>query len=122
MDDVQVPDKKLPNTRLQHERALKGWSQEYVAKEIDTSAKNVSRWECGDKPIPYYRQRLCTLFGKNAQELGFLDRESSDDGDLQEANFEAASTPHESSPTQPISSIHLDGRQPLQIDVTVHIP
>ncbi len=62
MGHAQIPDEKLPNTRLQHERELKGWSQEYVAKEIDTSAKNVSRWECGDKPIPYYRQKLCSFF------------------------------------------------------------
>ena len=97
MDNAQIPDEKLPNTRLQHERELKGWSQEHVAKEIDTSAKNISRWECGDKPIPYYRQKLCALFSKNAEDLGFLDTESSNDNGPQEENREAASSSQEES-------------------------
>jgi tetratricopeptide (TPR) repeat protein/transcriptional regulator with XRE-family HTH domain len=64
---------RTPNKRLQHARELNGWSQQDVAKHIGTSEKIVSRWECGESnPLPYYRKKLCALFGKNAEELGFL--------------------------------------------------
>jgi tetratricopeptide (TPR) repeat protein len=34
----------------------------------------VSRWELGKyPPSPFYQEKLCLLFGKTAQELGFLD-------------------------------------------------
>ncbi len=39
MDNAQVPAKKPPNTRLQYERELNGWSQEYVAEKVGTTAK-----------------------------------------------------------------------------------
>jgi transcriptional regulator with XRE-family HTH domain len=64
---------KQPNNLLRHERDLRGWSQRRVAEEVGTSEDIVSRWERGDRmPDPYYREKLCTLFGKNAEELGFL--------------------------------------------------
>ena len=107
MDHAQIADEKLPNTRLQHERELKGWSQEYVAKEIDTSAKNVSRWECGDKPIPFFRQKLCALFSKNAEELGFLDKESSNDNGPQEEKREATCLDQPRSPHRVPSGLFL---------------
>jgi transcriptional regulator with XRE-family HTH domain len=73
MNNDQVSARKPPNTKLQYERKLNGWSQEYVAEKVDTTAKNVSRWERGDnKPVPYYQEKLTQLFGKNAEELGFL--------------------------------------------------
>lgn len=63
-----------PNAQLKRVRELRGWSQEDVAEKIGTTQKIVSRWERGESmPVPYYRQRLCKLFGKNAAELGFLD-------------------------------------------------
>ncbi len=66
-----------PNLRLKHERELRGWSQAKVAEEIDSSEKNVSRWERGvSSPQPIFRERLCRLFGKSAQELGFVGDES----------------------------------------------
>jgi len=59
--------------RLKHEREQRGWSQARVAEQIGTDAVNVSRWERGVSfPSPYFREKLCLLFGKNAQELGFL--------------------------------------------------
>lgn len=65
--------KTLPNHSLKRERELRGWSQQYVAEHIQApSYSYISRWECGGTfPSPYYRERLCTLFGKNAYELGF---------------------------------------------------
>ena len=66
---------KVPNERLRQERELRGWSQRKLAQELDTNIDRISRWECGDSvPSPYYREKLCTLFGKDAKELGFVRR------------------------------------------------
>jgi len=72
--------KGVPNQRLKAERELRGWSQKYVADQIGADHYYLSRWERGTaSPSPYYRQKLCTLFGKNAKELGLLQEESSED-------------------------------------------
>ena len=56
---------------LKVEREMRGWSQARVAKELGTTTRTVSRWELGlATPYPYYREQLCILFGKTAQELG----------------------------------------------------
>lgn len=63
-----------PNRRLKQIRELRGWSQAKVAEQIGTDATTVSRWERGlFSPTPYFRERLCALFGKNAEELGLLE-------------------------------------------------
>src|SRR5947207_6131574 len=64
-----------PNQRLRRERELRGWSQEDVAKKIGApDDKTVRRWESGKvSPTPYYRQKLCALYGKSAEELGFIE-------------------------------------------------
>lgn len=63
----------LPNDMLRREREQRGWSQKYVAEKIGSDTKTLGRWERGVTfPQPYYRQKLCELFEKNAQELGFL--------------------------------------------------
>src|SRR5579863_6123346 len=66
-----------PNLRLKEERELRGWSQKFVADEIGADRYYLSRWEHGTaSPSPYYRQKLCTLFGMNARELGLLQEDS----------------------------------------------
>ncbi len=67
----------IPNQSLRRERELRGWSQQEVAERIDApSSYYISRWERGViSPSPLYRERLCALFGKNAQELELLDEE-----------------------------------------------
>src|SRR5579859_5242811 len=61
------------NKRLRQERELRGWSQERLAEAVGTTARTVHRWESGQAvPYPYYRERLCALFGKNAEELDLL--------------------------------------------------
>jgi transcriptional regulator with XRE-family HTH domain len=66
--------------RLKRERELHSWSQEQVAELIGTTTPNVSRWERGlTFPGPYFRQKLCELFGKSAEALGFV-QEERDDG------------------------------------------
>jgi transcriptional regulator with XRE-family HTH domain/tetratricopeptide (TPR) repeat protein len=58
---------------LKYERELRGWSQAKVAEEIGTTVRSVSRWERGIAvPYPYFREQLCTLYGKNAIELGLI--------------------------------------------------
>jgi tetratricopeptide (TPR) repeat protein len=62
-----------PNTRLKAHRLKKHWSQVYVATMIGTNDVSVSRWESGATfPSLYYRQQLCELFGKSAEELGLI--------------------------------------------------
>lgn len=63
-----------PNRRLRQARELRGWSQAKVAGQIGTDATTVSRWERGlFAPTPYFREKLCVLFGKNAEDLGLLE-------------------------------------------------
>jgi tetratricopeptide (TPR) repeat protein/DNA-binding XRE family transcriptional regulator len=51
-------------------RNQRGWSQQEMADLIGTTHVNVSRWERGiTRPTPYFRRKLCTLFGKSEQEL-----------------------------------------------------
>src|SRR5712691_4056425 len=69
-------DTKKPNRSLRYYRENRGWSQQKVAELVDTSEDMVSRWERGvTKTSTYYREKLCTLFGKTAEELGFLKQE-----------------------------------------------
>jgi uncharacterized membrane protein/transcriptional regulator with XRE-family HTH domain len=71
--------------RLRYERMQRGWSQARVAELIGTDSGNVSRWERGrSSPSPYFRERLCQLYEKNAQELGLLMEEQTDMGEGQE--------------------------------------
>ena len=66
-----------PNVRLRRERERHCWSQEQVAERVGSTALNVSRWERGlTFPNPYFRQRLCALFEKTAEELGLLRSEA----------------------------------------------
>jgi transcriptional regulator with XRE-family HTH domain len=58
---------------LRQERELRGWSQSRAAQELGTTPNTVSAWERDlSLPSPYFREKLCALFGKNAQELGLL--------------------------------------------------
>ncbi|MBV9616371.1 MAG: helix-turn-helix domain-containing protein [Ktedonobacteraceae bacterium] len=61
------------NQRLKRERELRGWSQAKVAMEIGTDPATIGRWERGlSFPYPYFREKLCVLFGKSAPELGLM--------------------------------------------------
>ena len=57
--------------RLSEERHRRGWSQQYVANQVNSTPLNVSRWEHGlTTPSPYFRHKLCALFGMGPVELG----------------------------------------------------
>ena len=63
----------FPDSVLRRLRKLNGWSQSDVAEKVGTTFENVSRWERG-KTLPsfYYQQRLCVVFSKDPEELGFV--------------------------------------------------
>jgi len=59
-----------PRVKLTKARTGRKWSQQEVAELIGTTHLNVSRWERGiTRPGPYFRSKLCALFGKSPQEL-----------------------------------------------------
>jgi transcriptional regulator with XRE-family HTH domain len=67
----------LPNEQLRRERQRRGWSRQYVAEQIGVAdPKTIGRWERGVAfPSSYFLQRLCTLFGMLAQDLGLFPEE-----------------------------------------------
>ncbi|HET9999516.1 MAG TPA: tetratricopeptide repeat protein [Ktedonobacteraceae bacterium] len=86
---------------LKVERELRGWSQARVAEAVGTNVRTVIRWEQGQTiPYPYYRERLCALYGKNARELGLLADTEEDSGELAQRQNEqlALSTAAEPTP------------------------
>jgi ribosome-binding protein aMBF1 (putative translation factor) len=51
---------------LRGERELRGWSQEWLAEKVGSSAKTVYRWENNQAfPGPHYQQQLEEAFGKD---------------------------------------------------------
>src|SRR5690349_15876970 len=71
---------KQPNQRLRFEREARGWTQQYVAEQLGADINIVSRWECGERrPGPYYRRKLCGLFGMSAIELNLVDAQAASD-------------------------------------------
>ena len=73
---------KKPNEALKRERELRGWTQAELAKKLGTTKLNVGRWERGESfPPPFYREKLCKLFKKNAEELGFLQDDGKENKD-----------------------------------------
>src|SRR6266545_1561793 len=66
-------EEKKPNTLLRLERELKGWSQKALAARVGTNEQSVNHWESGlHKPSKYFQAQLCQLYGKSAEELGFM--------------------------------------------------
>ncbi len=92
------------NEILKREREQRGWSQARLAEVIGTDAATVSRWERGYAiPSPYFREHLCRLFGKSAQDLGLLPEKQAESeqkpspslSPLQEASCEERSGPQQ---------------------------
>src|SRR5579875_365291 len=71
--DSRAKTKRRPNEWLKAQRLKKNWTQVYVATMIGTNDVEVSRWENGmTVPGLYFREKLCALFGKTPEELGFV--------------------------------------------------
>jgi transcriptional regulator with XRE-family HTH domain len=76
-----------PRQRLVAERMHRRWTQLEVADQMGTTPGNVSRWERGiTAPGPYFRRKLCELFGKSAKELDLAREESFDAASLHTQN------------------------------------
>jgi tetratricopeptide (TPR) repeat protein/transcriptional regulator with XRE-family HTH domain len=66
------------NYLLRRARQQRGWSQAVVARHLQTTAQQVSRWERGEThPSPYFCALLCSLFEQNAETLGLLPHDPS---------------------------------------------
>lgn len=69
MTQTSRPDPQ-PRLKLIEARTEREWSQQDVADLVGTTGLNVSRWERGiTRPGPYFRTKLCKLFGKSLYEL-----------------------------------------------------
>ena len=61
------------NEFLQRERIRCNWRQRDVADKLGVSILTIHRWEQGlQSPGAYFRMRLCALFERSPQELGFV--------------------------------------------------
>ncbi len=89
---------RQPRKQLIDERLRRSWSQQDIAERLGTTPVNVSRWERGVTfPSPYYRQKLCDLFQKSAEELGlFIEAGSTSE------EIEVGGTPSETTPSLPL--------------------
>jgi transcriptional regulator with XRE-family HTH domain len=57
-----------------------GWSQSYVAEQINVDNTTINRWEHGKAlPASSVRQKICELFGVDAEALGLMQKEAEDD-------------------------------------------
>ncbi len=91
---------KRPNPHLQRERELKGWSQRTLAERLDTTEQVVNRWESGHhKPNRHFQTHLCQLFGKRADELGFMGEPQKTTEEESRTDTERASIPEQPSPS-----------------------
>src|SRR5437588_814436 len=82
---------------LKVEREKRGWSQSKIAEALGTTVRTVSRWEQGIAvPSHYYRAQLCSLFGKNAKQLGLLSSTDEDniEDDIFPLGIQPSSPPH----------------------------
>ena len=61
------------NERLREERINRNWSQQKLADELGVAVVMVKNWERGKQPTDYYCLKLCTFFGKSAEELGLVE-------------------------------------------------
>ena len=109
--------KPKANTRLKRERELRGWSQAKVAMELGIDPTTVGRWERGlSLPYPYFREKLCTLFGKSVGELGLLGEETGghhDQAEILHTLYPPLALYDHAIPLQPGGSTAFVGREAL---------
>jgi tetratricopeptide (TPR) repeat protein/transcriptional regulator with XRE-family HTH domain len=71
---MNISDKAHFKDLLRQERIRRNWRQRDVADQVGTTVVTANRWESGiQQPSAYFRLKLCTLFGKSAEELGLVE-------------------------------------------------
>jgi len=81
---MKLAARGTPNASLRRQRLERGWSLRHVADELcalceeedgacSITADMIGKWERGiHRPSPFYREKLCRLYGLSAAELGFI--------------------------------------------------
>jgi len=68
----QVQLKRGKNLRLRAARKQRRWSLAMAAEQIRVNLHTYARWEYGTQaPYPINLDRLCIVYGKSPEELGF---------------------------------------------------
>jgi transcriptional regulator with XRE-family HTH domain len=63
------------------------WTQEELASRIKTTTISVGRWEKNlTRPSLHFQQKLCEIFGKSPEELGFLPQSEPEHGEGSQSN------------------------------------
>ncbi|HEY7419167.1 MAG TPA: FxSxx-COOH system tetratricopeptide repeat protein [Ktedonobacteraceae bacterium] len=82
MDASSAP---LWKGRIRQERTSHNWRQQDLADQLGTTVVTIQRWERGtQQPSAYFRTKLCTLFSKSAEEMGFVDPVQKASADMKE--------------------------------------
>ncbi len=105
---LKKADETHLNEKLTQARLERAWSQTYVADHIGTTFVSVSRWERGIAfPDPYFRKKLCQLYGKNEEELGLVKKKTKNkkepshreaQGELEQPTHDLWNVPYTQSP------------------------
>src|SRR5947209_3430101 len=105
-----------PNMLLQRERLHRHWTQQELADELGTTNVSVSRWERGEiLPSPYFRMKLCALYGKSERELGFVPGPGATSLPLEEQGVYDPAIP------LPFANADLVGRAALLAQIKSHL-
>lgn len=60
------------NDKLIAAHKARSFTQSQISDTLDVNYKTYQRWEAGQaRPKRYHLTRLCEVFGKSAEELGF---------------------------------------------------
>lgn len=98
---MDAPPSTQWKDRLRQERIGRNWRQRDLAEQVGTTTVTVNRWERGSQlPSAYFRTRLCALFGKSAEALGFLPEVQQQEAPAEtEVPAPIKTTPHAYAPT-----------------------
>ncbi len=79
--DVLDDTKKTIGETIKQLRQEKLWTQADLASRIETTTISVGRWEKNiTRPGLHFQQKLCEIFGKSPEELGFLPQQEHREG------------------------------------------
>ena len=107
-EELKKPPSTIPLDKLKRERELRGWSQALVAEKLGApQAGLINRWEKGHAfPSPHYREKLCTLFEKDAEALGLIKKGAGKSEQTPETLAESPNEISSRAPAAPPSEIN----------------